>query len=301
MKVWFKRNKALAQKVFVLALCGALFVTLEYSYCEPVQAVNNPANVSPDRAVQIVQIQKQNQTQLFAFSSRHTDSSVKISVTGNNLKVTPKTPIWRGLSSNDKDPIVSIESLDPKRSTSFNYSYKFHPGRISKKPNNKFQYSLPYQTCSKFEIVQGYFGPTHKRGDIYEYAVDFGLPESTLVCAARNGTVTAFRDDSTAGGREEKYSNSANYIIIKHEDNSYAEYLHLKKDGVLVKLGDKIEAGQCIALSGNTGQSSGPHLHLCVFYYDGAHQRHSLPINFKTAAGINGSPQNGQVLAHPTL
>lgn len=296
MQLWFERNKGRKQVMLAFFLACTSFILSGYHYAKQVK---DEAFIAPDQPVQFVQIQKQNQTQLFAFSSRHTDSSVIIHVTGKNIRVTPSLPVWRGLSANDKDPIVSIESLDPDHPKSFSYFYEFHPGTECSKPQDDFKYSLPYERSSKFRIVQGYFGPTHKRGSVYEYAVDFGLAANTLVCAARSGKVCAFRDDSIAGGREERFSSSANYIIIKHEDNSFAEYLHLKKNGVLVKLGDRVEAGQCIALSGDTGQCSGPHLHLCVFYYDKAHQRHSLPISFKTAAGINNSPKIGQVLAHP--
>ncbi|MGB8169537.1 MAG: M23 family metallopeptidase [Chthoniobacteraceae bacterium] len=42
------------------------------------------------------------------------------------------------------------------------------------------------------------------------------------------------------------------------------EYLHLQKNGVLVKVGDEVQAGDLVARSGNTGCSTGPHLHFHV-------------------------------------
>ena len=57
-----------------------------------------------------------------------------------------------------------------------------------------------------------------------------------------------------------------NKLIIYHSDGSFVEYTHIKKNGAIVNVGDTVKAGQEIALSGNTGWSTGPHLHLVVFY-----------------------------------
>ncbi len=51
-------------------------------------------------------------------------------------------------------------------------------------------------------------------------------------------------------------------------DGSIAYYWHLQKDGVLVNIGDTVQTGQWIGLSGNTGYSAFPHLHFEVQGYD---------------------------------
>jgi len=73
-----------------------------------------------------------------------------------------------------------------------------------------------------------------------------------------------------------------NYLTILHEDGTYADYLHLQFEGVTVELGDKVEAGDPIALSGNTGWSTGPHLHFIVRKTEKDGQV-SLPTLFKTS------------------
>lgn len=52
---------------------------------------------------------------------------------------------------------------------------------------------------------------------------------------------------------------AGNYIVIQHANSRSTVYMHLSK--ILVKVGDKVSARQRIALSGNTGASTGPHLH----------------------------------------
>lgn len=54
-----------------------------------------------------------------------------------------------------------------------------------------------------------------------------------------------------------------NFIHIKIDENMYISYNHLNK--VIVKNGDEVKSGDIIGLSGNTGSSTGPHLHLSLF------------------------------------
>lgn len=81
--------------------------------------------------------------------------------------------------------------------------------------------------------------------------VDWGAPVDTNVVAAAEGLVSkiAFED----GG-------FGNYLVLSHENGSYfTYYAHLSR--ALVKPGDKVERGQPVAKSGNTGYATGPHLH----------------------------------------
>ncbi|GEN29391.1 hypothetical protein HVA01_30370 [Halovibrio variabilis] len=78
---------------------------------------------------------------------------------------------------------------------------------------------------------------------------DFAMPIGTSVLAPANGRVERVRHHPAAG----------NYIVVRHDNGYRTRYLHLSRP--LVSQGDRVTMGERIALSGNTGRSTGPHLH----------------------------------------
>ncbi|MEU3552705.1 M23 family metallopeptidase [Streptomyces fragilis] len=83
---------------------------------------------------------------------------------------------------------------------------------------------------------------------------DFAVPTGTKVFAAHEGTVV--KAGSWGAGDGPAYGNA---VVIKHGNGTYSQYAHLSK--IQVSVGEKVNTGEQIALSGNTGNSSGPHLH----------------------------------------
>ncbi|UQX01671.1 M23 family metallopeptidase [Streptomyces sp. RerS4] len=83
---------------------------------------------------------------------------------------------------------------------------------------------------------------------------DFAVPTGTPVKAAAAGTVV--KAGPNGGGDGPAYGNA---VVIKHANGKYSQYAHLSK--IQVRIGSKVAVNQQIALSGNTGNSSGPHLH----------------------------------------
>ncbi|MFC8392389.1 MULTISPECIES: M23 family metallopeptidase [unclassified Streptomyces] len=83
---------------------------------------------------------------------------------------------------------------------------------------------------------------------------DYAVPTGTTVMAAHGGTVVKAGPNGAGDGPA--YGNA---IVIKHGNGTYSQYAHLSQ--VNVKAGQVVKTGQKIALSGNTGNSSGPHLH----------------------------------------
>ncbi|MEU5401188.1 M23 family metallopeptidase [Streptomyces sp. NPDC005963] len=83
---------------------------------------------------------------------------------------------------------------------------------------------------------------------------DFAVPTGTVVKSVGPGTVVKAGPNGAGDGPA--YGNA---VVVKHDGNTYSQYAHLSR--VDVKIGQKVQGGQQIALSGNTGNSSGPHLH----------------------------------------
>ncbi|KFG74933.1 M23 family metallopeptidase [Streptomyces mutabilis] len=83
---------------------------------------------------------------------------------------------------------------------------------------------------------------------------DFAVPIGTNVVAIHGGTVV--KAGGNGAGDGPAYGNA---IVIKHGNGTYSQYAHLSK--INVKAGQIVKTGQSIAKSGNTGNSSGPHLH----------------------------------------
>src|SRR5205807_6035099 len=143
-------------------------------------------------------------------------------------------------------------------------------------------YQLPYAPGKKFKVTQGYNGVFSHQGSNL-YAIDWQMPEGTPVYAARGGLVVKVKDDSNSGGSSMKYDPFNNYVLIRHEDGTLGHYCHLQKNGVTVKPGQIVRTGQLIAHSGNTGFSSGPHLHFSVYRTRDGKDRISIPVKFRTA------------------
>lgn len=100
-------------------------------------------------------------------------------------------------------------------------------------------------------------------------SVDFICSEGTEIRAAADGVVVDLKSDSDIGGQDRKFEDLGNFIEIRHTHDEYSEYEHLRKDGVLVQIGDMVKKGQVIGCTGATGWLAhlGPHLHFMVGTY----------------------------------
>lgn len=148
--------------------------------------------------------------------------------------------------------------------------------------DTSFIYTLPWQKGEKHFLAQAYLSSLSHKGEI---ALDFKMKKGTKICAARSGVVVSLREDSDRGGLKPEYLSDGNYIVIRHEDGSHANYWHLQQNGVLVNEGDTVQQGQVIGLSGNTGYSAFPHLHFEVTGGYGV-GRGQVPTRFRTNKGV---------------
>jgi murein DD-endopeptidase MepM/ murein hydrolase activator NlpD len=161
-------------------------------------------------------------------------------------------------------------------------------------------YSLPYAPGRAYKVTQAFGGSFSHRGS-NKYAIDWKMPEGTTIYAARGGLVVKVKDDSDRGGGSLKYDRYNNYVLIRHDDGTLGHYCHLQKDGVKVIPGQIVRTGDTIALSGNTGFSSGPHLHFCVFKTVSGRERESIPVQFRNFTGEATTLVEGRRYTAPAL
>lgn len=131
------------------------------------------------------------------------------------------------------------------------------------------EYILPYPVGFSATVLQANCTDqrqTHHPLGPHPFAYDFSMDMGSPVVAARAGRVRHIvqhhPDFSGLAGDD-------NYIIIAHEDASFAKYAHLQQDGVLVALDQWVQQGEVIGLSGHSGRSSEPHLHFHVAIVSG--------------------------------
>jgi len=195
------------------------------------------------------------------------------------------------LEANSKTEYTNLSIVGSK--SSYRYQFSWLMGSMYAKHDDNYLYTLPYKKGTKHRVSQGYNGKkTHKGRSAY--SIDFPMPIGTEVYASRDGIVIKTKANSNRGGYDKKFASSGNYVRILHKDGTLATYYHLKQHGVLVKVGQRVHQGEKIGYSGNTGYSSGPHLHFSVFKAKNASQTQTIPIKILSSEGIITDPLIGK-------
>lgn len=163
-------------------------------------------------------------------------------------------------------------------------------------PDSQAIYQLPFPQNKRYKVIQGYHGSFSHNSDFSRYALDFNLQVGDTVCAARDGIVVGMIEGYNVGGNRKKFRPFANFISIYHEDGVITQYVHLVKDGSFVEVGDSVAAGMPIGISGETGFTSGAHLHFNVIKAteEGAV---GIPVNFSVGPGA--AIKQGTIVSHP--
>jgi murein DD-endopeptidase MepM/ murein hydrolase activator NlpD len=210
-----------------------------------------------------------------------------------NMTASVDFPATVTVPGNQTVEVFTLTPASNKLKWHYNYNFACNLGNASAVPDGKQVYELPYEPGTAHQVVQGHHGKFSHMGE-NEFAIDWKMPEGTPVCAARDGLVVKSKDDSTEGGPDRKYEKLANCIFVQHADGTIGAYLHLQAGGNKVKVGDRVKAGDVIGLSGNTGFSSGPHLHFAVFTLKSGSERTTLPVKFRTANSDAVIPVSGR-------
>lgn len=194
-----------------------------------------------------------------------------------------------------------VTAANPGRGMSFRLRYEWGLGDVRARHSPDARYRLPFRDGESFPVSQAAGGPVSTHSEVGSlYAVDIPMPVDTPIVAARAGTVVHTEFKHTRGGFTQDMEAEANVVLIQHADGSRAVYAHLAPGGVVVTPGQRVQEGEVIGLAGNTGFSSGPHLHFAVqVVRDNGQHFEYVSVPFKFYVGnppLRFTPRFGMVM-----
>jgi murein DD-endopeptidase MepM/ murein hydrolase activator NlpD len=214
--------------------------------------------------------------------------SVKLTLNLENLKADKSSRYFLVPPRASGHELLKLKVKQPDSSSSYISKVNWSKGNMFlKEYDTLYPYSLPYKSKKSYSLTQGYNGKlTHQKS----FALDFAMREGSMVTAARDGIVVVVVDNNNIHCTGKNCAKFNNFVMVYHSDNTFALYAHIQYKGALVKNGDKIKHDQPIALSGNVGNSTGPHLHFQVHqeHFCKKHNcvsNHSVATLFRTGKG----------------
>jgi murein DD-endopeptidase MepM/ murein hydrolase activator NlpD len=188
---------------------------------------------------------------------------------------------------------LTYDGSPEKASFGYRYSVLFGDPKAEHRPTEP--YRAPFAVAQRFRITQAFPARRTHTDAASFHAVDISMPVGTQIYAARAGTVIEVAARFFEGGADPKNAANANLVRILHPDGTMAIYAHLQWDSIRVRPGQIVKRGQYIANSGNTGFTTGPHLHFAVLKNSGLTMV-SLPVEFAGPAGSRVTPHDGDIL-----
>lgn len=213
--------------------------------------------------------------------------------------VKAKTPAGEKLGRGTVAPrseqvLLDVAAADEPAEIRYEYGYVVGEPGAQHRPSRP--YRAPFALAQRFEVTQAPPDAVTHVGPSSRSAVDIAMPVGTAIHAAREGVVINVAARHFKTGLSLQSMDEANFVQILHDDGTHAIYAHLQLDTVRVKIGQRVARGEYIANSGNTGFSTGPHLHFVVLRNIGLRSE-SVPVAFAGPGGLSVAPRSGQALA----
>ncbi|BCG62440.1 MAG: hypothetical protein methR_P0081 [Methyloprofundus sp.] len=214
-----------------------------------------------------------------------------------NVRASPALPLTRVIQPGTSSTLFGIGAVDKYQGWNYSLRYRYTLGDPAALHDAGAVYYPPFASYRSYPITQAFSGQFSHTGEQSKYAVDFAMPEGSEVHAARAGVVMSLENDFFKGGVDKQaYIARANSVRILHDDGSIAVYAHLQVERAQVYEGMRVKAGQLIAFSGNTGFSTGPHLHFAIQVNKGM-RLVAVPFKFTDIKGNPSEPKVGAILA----
>ena len=199
----------------------------------------------------------------------------------------------RVLAPRSTAELLAAQLADPSEPASFKYRFEYLPGDPNAQHRPAGPYRLPYALAKAFPVSQAYPDQLTHSDPASHFAIDFVMPVGSGVYAARGGVVVEVASQYfRAGTQLERDGPRANVVRILHDDGTLGLYAHLNWGAIRVVPGQRVQQGEYIADSGNTGFTTGPHLHFAVQRNAGG-RLVSLPVQFRGPRGVAASVVSG--------
>jgi murein DD-endopeptidase MepM/ murein hydrolase activator NlpD len=212
-----------------------------------------------------------------------------------NLSLPTGAVYHRVLGPRSQEALVEVPHTAADGSPSARLSWRGILGSPGTEHKPDMPYRAPFALGASYLVSQAYPDRFTHQTPADQYAVDIALPDGTPIYSARDGTVINIRHDKYVGAATPVMMDQANVIEILHSDGTIAVYAHLHWDSVRVQPGQRVRRGEYIANSGNTGFTTGPHLHFAVIRNAGLSEE-SVPIQFTGAGGSVVTAQTRMML-----
>ncbi len=175
-----------------------------------------------------------------------------------NVSGAPVQPIRKVLPARSHQRLALLSASQAGQPFLYTPKFRYSLGDPSGQAQG-YRYPFPWRG-GPFRLTQGPNGEYSHHGAKSRYAMDIAMPVGTPIIAARGGVVVKTENDQSGRGKNP----AGNFVRILHDDGTMGVYLHLKQGSVSVREGQRVAVGSPLGLSGNTGNSTGPHLHFVV-------------------------------------